>query len=84
MTLLRTAVLAGATLATGLMAGRFFAYSCWVMPGLAATDDRSFVGTMQWINRRILNGWFLAAFLGAVLLFALAVALIGALLTRRP
>ncbi|MDZ5446830.1 anthrone oxygenase family protein [Micromonospora sp. 4G57] len=75
MTLLRTAVLAGATLTTGLMAGLFFAYSCSVMPGLAATDDRTFVGTMQWINRRILNGWFLAAFLGAVLLLALAVAL---------
>ncbi|MEH0842444.1 DUF1772 domain-containing protein [Micromonospora sp. CPCC 205711] len=45
------------------------------MPGLAAVDDRTFVGTMQSINRRILNGWFLSAFLGAALLIALAVAL---------
>ncbi|GAA4565930.1 DUF1772 domain-containing protein [Micromonospora coerulea] len=75
MTMLRTVALGGATLMTGLMAGLVFAYSCSVMPGLAATDDRTFVGTMQWINRRILNGWFLAAFLGAVLLIALAVVL---------
>ena len=60
MTLLREAVLAEATLVTGLVAGLSFAYSCSVMPGLAATDDRTFVGTMQSINRRILNGWFLA------------------------
>ncbi len=73
--MLRTVALGGATLVTGLMAGLFFAYSCSVMPGLAATDDRTFAGTMQWINRRILNGWFLAAFLGAVLLIALAVVL---------
>ncbi|SCE68633.1 Uncharacterized membrane protein [Micromonospora purpureochromogenes] len=72
---MRTISLAAATGVTGLMAGLFFAYSCSVMPGLAAVDDRTFVGTMQSINRRILNGWFLAAFLGAVLLIALAVAL---------
>jgi uncharacterized membrane protein len=73
--LLRTAALAGATIAAGLVAGLFFAYSCSVMPGLAATDDRTVVGTMQSINRKILNGWFLSAFLGAVLLIALAAAL---------
>ncbi|PZF93496.1 anthrone oxygenase family protein [Micromonospora deserti] len=69
------AALAGAALTTGLMAGLFFAYACSVMPGLAATDDRTLVGTMQSINRKILNGWFLATFLGAVLLIALAAAL---------
>ncbi|MFJ6196678.1 DUF1772 domain-containing protein [Micromonospora sp. NPDC092111] len=72
---MRTLSLAAATLATGLMAGLFFAFTCAVMPGLSAVDDRTFVGTMQSINRRILNGWFLAAFLGAVLLIGLAVAL---------
>ncbi|MFF5172619.1 DUF1772 domain-containing protein [Micromonospora sp. NPDC000089] len=72
---MRTISLAAATIVTGLMAGLFFAYSCSVMPGLAAVDDRTFVGTMQSINRRILNGWFLAAFLGALLLILLAVAL---------
>ncbi|MBY8872005.1 DUF1772 domain-containing protein [Micromonospora sp. PLK6-60] len=75
MTSLRTLVLAAATLLTGLMGGLFFAYACSVMPGLAATDDRTLVGTMRWINRRILNGWFLTAFLGAALLGGLAVVL---------
>ncbi|MEH1099166.1 anthrone oxygenase family protein [Micromonospora sp. CPCC 205561] len=71
---IRVAVLAGATLTTGLVAGLFFAFSCAVMPGLAGTDDRTLVGAMQSINRRILNGWFLGAFLGAPLLLAVAAA----------
>ncbi|MGC4790222.1 DUF1772 domain-containing protein [Micromonospora sp. DT178] len=71
---IRTAALAGATLTTGLVAGLFFAFTCAVMPGLAATDGRTLVGTMQSINRRILNGWFLGAFLGAPLLLAVAAA----------
>ncbi|MCW3818843.1 DUF1772 domain-containing protein [Micromonospora sp. DR5-3] len=75
MMIVRTGVLVAATLLAGLMAGLFFAYSCSVMPGLAATDDRSFVQTMQWINRRILNGWFLTAFLGSMVLIVAAVAL---------
>ncbi|MGK5673354.1 DUF1772 domain-containing protein [Micromonospora sp. URMC 106] len=71
---IRTAALAGATLTTGLVAGLFFAYTCSVMPGLGATDDRTLIGAMQSINRKILNGWFLTAFLGAVLLLAVAAA----------
>ncbi len=70
----RIVVLAGATLTTGLVAGLFFAYACSVMPGLAATDDRTLIGTMQSINRKIINGWFLSAFLGGPLLVAVAVA----------
>ncbi|MEV6813412.1 anthrone oxygenase family protein [Micromonospora sp. NPDC051296] len=71
---IRIAILAGATMSTGLVAGLFFAYACSVMPGLAATDDRTLVGTMQSINRKILNGWFLSVFLGGPLLVAVAVA----------
>ncbi|MEU6072253.1 anthrone oxygenase family protein [Micromonospora sp. NPDC047074] len=70
--IVRIAALAGATLTTGLVAGLFFAYTCSVMPGLAATDDRTLVGTMQSINRKILNGWFLGAFIGALLLLVVA------------
>ncbi|WP_341718480.1 anthrone oxygenase family protein [Micromonospora sp. FIMYZ51] len=70
---IRIAVLTGATLTTGLVAGLFFAYACSVMPGLAATDDRTLVGTMQSINRKIINGWFLSVFLGGPLLVAVAV-----------
>jgi uncharacterized membrane protein len=71
----RGAVLIAATIATGLVAGLFYAYSCSVMPGLARADDRTFVEAMQHINVAILNGWFAAAFGGAPLLIAIAAAL---------
>ncbi|RIV38853.1 anthrone oxygenase family protein [Micromonospora radicis] len=70
---MRAAVLVGAIFSTGLVAGLFFAYACSVMPGLGATDDRTLVGTMQSINRKILNGWFLSVFLGGPVLVAVAV-----------
>ena len=72
---LRMLSLLAATLATGLMAGLYFAFSCAVMPGLARTDDRTFVAAMQWINVRILNGWFALAFGGAFVLTAAALVL---------
>ncbi|OHV50459.1 hypothetical protein BCD48_10595 [Pseudofrankia sp. BMG5.36] len=50
------------------MAGIYYAYACSVMPGLRATDARTFVSTMQSINIAIINGWFLLAFVGAPLL----------------
>ncbi|MFI5530703.1 DUF1772 domain-containing protein [Kitasatospora sp. NPDC051853] len=71
----RTAVLLAATVTMGLSAGLFFAYSCSVMPGLAKADDRTFVETMQRINVAILNGWFMAVFMGALVLSLLAVGL---------
>jgi uncharacterized membrane protein len=71
----RTLTLFAATIATGLMAGLFFAYTTSVMPGLRRADDRTLVTTMQRINVAILNGWFLVVFLGAFLLSALAVVL---------
>lgn len=72
MPALRTAVLFGATLTTGLGAGLFYSYSCSVMPGLARADDRSFIEVMQRINVAILNGWFMLSFLGALVLIGVA------------
>ncbi|HEX5594944.1 MAG TPA: anthrone oxygenase family protein [Micromonosporaceae bacterium] len=72
---LGTTTLVGATIATGLTAGLFYAYSCSVMPGLARTDDRTFVNAMQHVNVAILNGWFAAAFVGAPVLMIMAGAL---------
>ncbi|GAA4224336.1 putative membrane protein [Streptosporangium album] len=71
----RSAALVASTLTTGLMAGLFYAFACSVMLGLGRTDDRTFVGAMQWINVKILNGWFLVPFMGALVLIALAGAL---------
>jgi uncharacterized membrane protein len=70
--LFRTAVLAAATIATGLVAGLFYAYACSVMLGLGRTDDRTFVDVMQKINVAILNGWFALSFAGALVLTILA------------
>jgi uncharacterized membrane protein len=72
MPALRTVVLFGATLTTGLGAGLFYSYSCSVMPGLARADDRSFIEVMQRINVAILNGWFMLSFLGALVLIGVA------------
>ena len=72
---LRVLSLLAATLATGLMAGLYFAFSCAVMPGLASADDRTFVAAMQWINVRILNGWFAVAFGGSFVLTTVALLL---------
>jgi len=68
------ALLAG-TVATGLMAGPFAAFSYAVMPGLGRTDDATFVQSMQRINVAILNPFFGLCFGGALVLTALAVLL---------
>jgi len=72
MELLRNGSLIAATATVGLMAGIYYAYACSVMPGLRATDDRTFISTMQSINDAILNGWFFLVFIGALLMTGLA------------
>jgi uncharacterized membrane protein len=69
---LREAVLIAATLTMGLMAGVFGIYSNAIMPGLRRTDDRTFVAAFQLIDRAIINPAFMATFLGALVLTALA------------
>ncbi|MFJ9210583.1 integral-membrane protein [Streptomyces sp. L-9-10] len=62
-----------ATIAMGLMAGLFFAYDISVMPGLARTDDRTYVDAMQNFNALIDgNGLFGMIFIGALLAAAVA------------
>jgi uncharacterized membrane protein len=67
-------VLVAGILTSGLLAGLFYAFSCAVMPGLARTDDATFVRAVRATNEAILNGWFAASFLGAPVLTALALA----------
>jgi uncharacterized membrane protein len=63
----RTLTLCLATMATGLVAGVFYAYAISVNLGLAVQPDASYVATMQAINERIQNPMFFASFFGAVL-----------------
>jgi uncharacterized membrane protein len=76
---LRAVTLIAATMTTGLMAGVFGLYSHTIMRGLGRTDDRTFVGSFQALDRAIINPWFMTAFLGALLL-----TIASALLHLRP
>ncbi len=72
----RTSVLVLATMATGFVTGVFALYGNTLMPGLRSTDDRTFVGAFQSIDRAIINPWFLGGgFFGALILAAAGAAL---------
>jgi uncharacterized membrane protein len=73
MEALRVVSLLAATLSMGLVAGVFGLYAHTIMPGLGKTDDRTFVGAFQAIDRAIINPWFLGGgFLGALVFTAMA------------
>ena len=73
--LLRVAALLAATMTMGIVTGVFQLYAYAIMPGLGRTDDRTFVGAFQQIDRAIINPWFLVSFFGALGFTALAAAL---------
>jgi uncharacterized membrane protein len=58
--------LMAATVTTGLMAGVFGLYAHAIMRGLGKTDDRTFVGAFQAIDRAIINPLFMLWFFGAL------------------
>lgn len=73
MDTLRVIALMAATLTMGFVAGAFVLYWHTVMPGLAKTDDRTFVGAFQSMDRAIINPWFMAGgFMGALVFTILA------------
>jgi uncharacterized membrane protein len=70
---IRTFLLLAATVSMGLVAGVFVLYQHTIMPGLAKTDDRTFVGAFQAMDRAIMNAWFIGGgFFGALVLSAAA------------
>lgn len=72
---MRSVVLVAATMATGLAAGVFGLYAHTVMPGLAPTDDRTFVAAFQALDGAIINPWFMLTFMGGPVLLGIAAAL---------
>jgi uncharacterized membrane protein len=66
------AVLIAATTLTGLSAGVIGLFAHTIMPGLRNTDDRTFVGAYQAIDRAIENPVFLLTFFGALILIGVA------------
>jgi uncharacterized membrane protein len=70
---LRVASLIAATITTGLVAGVYAIYANAFMPGLAKTDDKTFVRAFQAIDRAIINPVFLGlGFVGALFFTLLA------------
>lgn len=53
-----------AALTCGLVGGIFFAFSTFVMSGLARIPAEVGIRAMQSINVTVLNGWFLTVFFG--------------------
>lgn len=79
-----TAVLFAATLCAGILAGFFLTYAHTIMPGLGATDDRTFVTAYQQIEAAVSEGspgpggfnWTVAiTYFGGTLLTAVAIVL---------
>ncbi|WP_428386975.1 DUF1772 domain-containing protein [Mucisphaera sp.] len=54
----------GGLVGSGLMAGTFFAFSTFVMRGLAEVPASEGIRAMQRINVTVLNPWFLGVFMG--------------------
>ncbi len=78
MTALATAALVAATVTSGLAAGTYSSYAHTIMPGLAATNDRTFIAAFQSTNRAINNPWFI----GGTFLGSLGLTVAAAVLTR--
>jgi uncharacterized membrane protein len=64
-----------AVITMGLMSGIFQLYSHTVMPGLAKTDDRTFVTAFRAMDRAIMNPLFLVTFVGPLVFSGLATVL---------
>jgi uncharacterized membrane protein len=60
------ALLMVSTVAVGLTAGLLFTFATAVMPGLATTDDRTYVAAMQSFNATIQSSWPLAVLFAGV------------------
>jgi len=79
---IKTFVLFGAVIFTGLSAGLFYAWSVSVIPGTQKVSDTTYLEAMQSINRAILNPAFFVVFFGSLLF--LSVASIAEFHTSRP
>ncbi|WP_411028803.1 DUF1772 domain-containing protein [Spongiimicrobium sp. 3-5] len=63
---IKSLILFGAVLLTGLSAGLFYAWSVSVIPGTQKIPDATYLETMQSINKAILNPAFYIIFFGSL------------------
>lgn len=66
------ALLAVGLVASGLTSGLLYGWSVSVIPGLRRTTDVAYIGTMQHINRAIINPAFVIPYMGVPLVLAAA------------
>lgn len=69
---LKDALLGGAVIGSGLTSGLLYGWSVSVIPGLRRTTDIAYIGTMQHINRAIINPAFVIPYMGVPLVLAAA------------
>ena len=68
MDALQGTALIAATITMGIAAGVYLLYTFAIMPGLARTDDRTFVGAFQQIDTAIVGPFLLVFFIGPLVL----------------
>lgn len=68
----RTVTLVASLVSSGLIAGLFFGWMVSVIPGTSVVDDRSYIVTMQNINRQIINPAFVITFIATPAILAVA------------
>jgi uncharacterized membrane protein len=71
-TSIKSFILFGAVVLTGLSAGLFYAWSVSVIPGTQKITDAAYLETMQNINRAILNPAFFLIFFGSICFLSMA------------
>ena len=69
---IKSFILFGSVVLTGLSAGLFYAWSVSVIPGTQKLADPTYLETMQSINRAILNPAFFLIFFGSVVFLCIA------------
>lgn len=69
---IKSFILFGAVVLTGLSAGLFYAWSVSVIPGTQKVADPAYLETMQSINRAILNPSFFLIFFGSIFFLSIA------------
>ena len=69
---LKTALLGGGIVTTGLMSGLLYGWSVSVIPGTKRVPAGNYVDTMQHINRAIINPAFVVPFMGIPLVLGAA------------
>ncbi len=68
---IKSCVLLGAVILTGLSAGLFYSWSVSVIPGTQNLSNTTYLETMQAINRAILNPAFYTVFFGSVVFLSI-------------